>query len=283
MARALTQSFVTSALPFARPAHNPASFAVIREALPAPSRRLVDAYLEWSRGGLDHTARHTEELPPHMVSHWALPLVTRVLLQARYPLARALNQGVRVSVHEPLDRGCRLEVTASLASLEESDGRVRASIDVQTRAERGPGAVDSTFHIVYLLGKGRSSSKAPPTREEPEVRWQRAGTFSVAARDGLRFALVSGDFNPIHWVPLAGKLSPFGQLVLQGFGTFARTWECLRAHVPLTDVDVRFVRPVPMPSSDISVEYTDDGADGRQRIRACLPSGAVALAGTIAL
>ena len=96
----------------------------------------------------------------------------------------------------------------------------------------------------------------------------------------MQFALITGDFNPIHWSSLIGKLSGLPSKILQGFGSFARTLEQLKLD-QIAQVDLRFLRPVRLPSEQLLVEQTsfDEVLSAQLRLRD--RHGNVYLAGTV--
>jgi acyl dehydratase len=66
--------------------------------------------------------------------------------------------------------------------------------------------------------------------------------------------VLTGDFNPVHWVPPYAKMAGFKSTILHGFSTLARSIETLNNHVwsgdrrRLKTVDVRFVKPLLLPN-----------------------------------
>jgi acyl dehydratase len=174
----------------------------------------------------------------------------------------------------PLDRP--LQVQAQLKSLQLADNRARLVVRVATGTEDNPERVVAEMHQLFILGK--STGRSLP-RTSPERQWHRLGRWNAVEKDGIRFALLTGDFNPIHWVPLAGALSPFKGMVLHGFGTFARTFEILARTMDVGLIDVRFLKPVRLPSEGLSVELAA-ADDGRDEIRLMGTSGELHLAGT---
>ena len=73
-------------------------------------------------------------------------------------------------------------------------------------------------------------------------------------RAGLEFALLTGDFNPIHWIGPAARMAGFDAQILHGFGSAARTSEALIAEVfggdphGLSALSMRFTHPLVLPS-----------------------------------
>jgi hypothetical protein len=272
MLRAMGRIVMQSVLPFRRPRENPPTIAPAHMTLKAPSDRLVDHYLDWSGAP---ASRYRNELPPHLFAHWGLAAVSRILEQTRYPMAGALNQGCSVTVNGAIPRGAELQVEARLQSIEESDGRARVAVEIASGTAEQPEAVLAVFHIVFITGK--RGGKKDEARAEPQ--WETVGQWRAADDDGLQFALLTGDFNPIHWIGIAGKLSPFKRKVLHGFGSFVRSWEALaNAGHPVREIDVRFRRPVPLPSGELSVQHAPP-QDGWRPLRLADGAGSVHMAG----
>jgi len=82
--------------------------------------------------------------------------------------------------------------------------------------------------------------------------------ITLPANAGLSFAKLTGDFNPIHWLPPYAKASGFKNVILHGFCTFAFAAEVLVQHVlggdpeRLQALEARFTRPLVLPA-EVSV------------------------------
>lgn len=229
----------------------------------APADALVDHYVAWS--GAD-AQRYVDVLPPHLFSQWGIPLVTKLLLQTGYSLTGIINQGVTIAIHGQLPRHQPLCVEATLESVEEAEGKIRLAAHIRTGTVEQPALQVATLHMLLIQQsyKRRKSDLKPPVQQD----WHSVGQWQADADDGFGFALLTGDFNPIHWIRAAGKRSPFRQMVLHGFGMFARSYEQLPNVAALTEVEVRFLRPVPLPSCLLSVQCAKaiEQADGQQHI-----------------
>ncbi|MCB9690921.1 MAG: hypothetical protein H6736_03820 [Alphaproteobacteria bacterium] len=81
---------------------------------------------------------------------------------------------------------------------------------------------------------------------------------------GTDFAVLTGDVNPIHWIPAAARAAGFRSCILHGFSTMARSIETLNAARFAGDVhrlravDVTFTRPLLLPARP-GVFIADDG------------------------
>lgn len=271
MLRTWGRVYAKALLPFMHNESNPSHFEPITAEMAAPDPALVAAYADWCGAG----DRYGPFIPPHMFCQWGLPQAIRVIEQSRYDIAAIINQGVRMSVHGPLPQGQTLLTHTSMLSLDEDEHRANLAVRMVTGTREQPELIEAVMYSTFLLAPGRSRNGIQRSVKVAEAQWQPAGCWQAVAGDGFRFALITGDFNPIHWMESAGKKSPFGGTVLQGFGAFARSYECLRAQCDIREIEVQFQRPVLMPSGPLTVEYTplDEGwfalrlRDGEQRVR----------------
>jgi len=221
----------------------------LHETVPARSVDLVRAYLRSVGGDPD---AYRDVVPAHLFSQWTFPLLAQTLIGLPYPLAKVLNGGCHMVVNGPLPTGEPLEVTAQLTGVDD-DGR-RAILDqrVVTGPASQPDALVVDFHPIVPLAKrgGDKKKKVKPTVPDDARELER---WRLTRRDALDFAILTGDFNPIHWIPLAAKASGFKSTILHGFATMARAVEGLNRGLwggdptRLTELDVRFRRPLVLP------------------------------------
>jgi acyl dehydratase len=134
--------------------------------------------------------------------------------------------------------------------------------------------------MIFLLPGPRAAKTVQARPQEPH--WNTIGTWQADARDGLRFALLTGDFNPIHWCGPLARRSLLRGLVLHGFGSFVRSYELLKQQgIAFSEIDVRFVKPVPLPCSMLAVQIAAADHEGRRLIRLAGTGDAVHLAGNL--
>lgn len=237
-----------SAVPWLRFSQQPETFEPISMVLKPPARRLVDAYIDWSCGGpRPNDYRHA--IPPHMFAQWAVPLVAKQLLRTRLPLLTMINAACSMRIHDAIDRSTALQVTASVKALEEDAYGAKVHHQIDT-AQQGRLKVSATLTTLFPQRKrNKGTVQAPDQAAYTEVgRWQ------AQADDGRDFALLTGEFNPLHWCRPFARRTPFGNTVLHGFGTFARSYETLKAHTQtVSSIAVRFTRPLPLPSPMLGV------------------------------
>ncbi|MYM24339.1 hypothetical protein GTP46_16970 [Duganella sp. FT135W] len=283
-ARVVGHTLLNALAPSSRPRTAPDSGATARSApvtrvIAAPPQELVEQYITWAGAARCYDGL----LPPHMVSQWSLPLVGELLLRMPYRLTSVINQGVGLRVHGPLPRNIPLHLRATVESIEQTPGRIKVVVAVTTGTAQEPSLVEARLHMSFLQPGPRAPKAAQDRGPEPD--WVTAGLWHADARDGLRFALLTGDFNPIHWCGPLARRSVFRSMVLHGFGSFVRSYEVLAQQgVRFGEIDVRFVKPVALPCTALSVQVAPEqaaDAEGWRALRLAGSGDAVHLAGRL--
>lgn len=235
-----------------------------------PSASLVRAFVK-SVGGDPSSYRN--QIPPHLFPQWALPVAFKVLSRTPYPLTRVMNAGSSFEVRAPLSASEPLVVRARLESIDDDGARAIVTTRIVTGTASSPDALVSDVRVFVPLAskpeekgsrKKRDGRGAIPS-DARELAFLRLGPGA-----GLDFALLTGDFNPIHWVPTYARWSGFRSCIMHGFGTLALSVEaiCRRALSgnirALEAVDARFVRPLVLPAK-VGV-YVGDVREGRREL-----------------
>jgi len=217
----------------------------------APSVELVRAFVKNAGGD---PASYRDQLPPHLFPQWALPVASRVLAGVPYPLTRVLNAGCRIESNAPVPVGEPLHVRARLEAIDDDGTRAILTTRIVTGTASVPDALTTDVHAFVPLA--RSDSRRPDRRTKLAVPVDARELTHVrlGPSAGLDFAKLTGDFNPIHWVPAYAHAAGFRSIILHGFATFAMAVEALvrrllsgRANA-LHMVEARFVKPLALPA-----------------------------------
>ena len=194
------------------------------------------------------------EVPPWMFPQWGFPLLARTLDGIPWPVAKVVNQGCRLTRTGPLPADEPLQVTAQLVGIEQTERRARMHQRLTTGPASQPGAVVADIYaVVPLTRPGAGESRRPPPVVPDDA--ERIGPVAAASGAGWEFALLTGDFNPLHWLGPYAKAAGFGGVILHGFGTLARAAQCVvdgwleGDPARLHSLDVRFVRPLRLPAT----------------------------------
>ncbi len=116
-----------------------------------------------------------------------------------------------------------------------------------------------------MLRRGRGDESAAASQDTdpvPSLGEEAPATaiWALGGDLGRRYGAVSGDRNPIHMHALTAKPLGFNSAIAHGMWTKARALAQLESRLPDSfKVDVRFKRPIPLPSK---VEFaTDENGD----------------------
>ena len=228
---------------------------VLTETVPPRHPALVRDYLRavggdpsWYRG----------VLPPHLFPQWGFPLLSRALAPLPYDLSRVINAGCRLEIRRPLPAGEPLVLEGRLSALDDDGRRALVTQRLVTGTASQPRALVAEVTALFPLRKKKDADpekkkkkKKEPIRIPREAR--EIDRWRLSATSGLDFAILTGDFNPIHWIPPYARLAGFSSTILHGFATMARAVESLDRQLwsgdptRLRALDVRFVRPVVLP------------------------------------
>lgn len=195
-------------------------------------------------------------VPAHMFSAWAFAPMSRTLEGLPVDLSRVLNAGVAITQSAPLPARGRWKVTARLSAVRDDDRHTLLTQRITTGPEEAPEALVAEVRVIVPKRKaGKGAPSAPKLVPTPAQGAREIGWWKLPANAGLDHALLSGDFNPIHWIPAAGRASGFKGCILHGFATLSRAVEGFQATVlsgrvdRLRSIEARFVRPVALPGT----------------------------------
>lgn len=239
----------------------------IERRVPPIPDALLDAYAEHVGAS---RSTYAGSLPPHLFPHWAFPMSGELMRGLRYPLLRAVNAGCKLEVRGELPRGRELIVRGRLAAIDDDGRRAILTQRFTTGVEGATQLVAAEVRVFVPLSRKRREGADGPPKEAPRasVSARELGRFSAGAGAGWEFALLTGDFNPIHWARPWARASGFPSVILHGFGTFARAWEIASREGALRSLDARFTRPLVLPAEArvLGEEKALWVVDGRDRV-----------------
>lgn len=200
-------------------------------------------------------------VPAHLFPQWGFPLLARTLEGIPYDLKRVLNGGCRIEMNRPLPAGEPLHLRACLAHIDDDGRRAVLQQRLITGTDSAPDAVISTLYAIVPLQKGDGKKDKPRLPDDA----REIGRMNLPTRVGFDFAVLTGDFNPIHWIGPAARAAGFKSTINHGFSTLARAIETLNrvrfAGDPsrLATIDVKFTRPLVLPARVGVYLLGDDG------------------------
>jgi len=231
----------------------------LTRTLPPLPDALIDDFIV-NMGG--DVALYRDCVPAHLFPQWCFPVVGETIIDLPYSMAKMLNAGCRMEVKDRLPRRKELQVQANIESIDDDGRRAIVQVRVVTGTDENPEALVCIASVLFQIKRsGEKSNKEKPIVPENAKEIER---WKLSKRSGLEFALLTGDFNPMHWVKWYARLSGFKSVILHGLGTMARTVETLNRCVldrhpeRLHTLELRFTRPLVLPGKP-AVFCCEDG------------------------
>ncbi|OZG74141.1 hypothetical protein BTA51_03715 [Hahella sp. CCB-MM4] len=250
MMRAFARVVARELIPGLRSSTNPVEFEVLRRTVKAPDNTLVERYIQWS--GAEHNL-YQDKLPAHLFAYYGLPLITQSLLRTRYRISSAINQGCDIRVNRLLERGRDIHLQLEIKDIREAEGRARVHGQFVMGHSPGQDHLVIDVYIAFIIGQSRESKKPGSGISDSDI--ELVSSWDVSGDDGLYFAFLTGDFNPIHWATPVAKRSVFKGKVLHGYGMMAKCYEAIQNHEGrlIKSLRVKFLKPVFLPSKNNKV------------------------------
>jgi acyl dehydratase len=220
-------------------------------------------------------SRYAGRIPPHLFSQWVLPVALVLAKRLPYPPLSVVNLGCSVRFDGILPAQGSVDVHCTLIELEEREDKVFLTLSLNTLYDDEARIRAELRLMVRLPDAIKAREKKKRSRELELVPSQaRELAHRRLGRDaGLAFAELTGDFNPIHWMPAYAKMVGFKAPILQGFASFGIAYEALvqgRLSGRVDDVrrmDADFAAPLVLPRavgvfSEHDKLWVADGAGG---------------------
>jgi acyl dehydratase len=260
---------------------------IVAPAVPGPTieasyaPRSPDLVRDYVRHVGGDPSAYKSTLPPHLFPQWGFGLGGQALRGLPYPLAKVLNGGCTMQIRGPLPANEPLHVSARLESIDDDGRRAVLQQRVITSTPSSPEALIADMFAIVPLSqkkaengkngngknghekseaeaktKGKRDEKAEGKKETPRVPEdaREISYFKVGPKAGLDFAKLTGDFNPVHWIPGYARAFGFPNVILHGFSTMARAIEGINRSLFAGDVTrihkwtCRFTKPLVLPA-----------------------------------
>jgi acyl dehydratase len=157
----------------------------------------------------------------------------------------------------PLPDRAPLDLRCALEGPRETDRGQEFDLVTEVRVEGAPGWSETAVLLARRpgAGGGTRAPASPPARPpgEPLARW------SLPADQGRRYALASGDWNPIHLGAATARLFGFPRAIVHGMWSLARCVAALEPGGEGVEIDAAFKLPVLLPAAVTLYAARDDG------------------------
>jgi acyl dehydratase len=216
--------------------------------------RFEPAHIEAYRRVCTYGAQPASVPMPYPEMHFT-PLIAEAAVSARFPVSPLglIHVAQRVEVLEPLRPGDEVDANTELDELRETDRGYELDFSM-TLERKGHEVWRGLATLLSRSAATRSGKKrrvgaeaATPARTPDEHTLE----LAVAGDTGLRYARVSGDWNPHHLWWFTAKPLGYRRPIAHGMWTFARVLsevlEGVEDDAPLV-ATTAFKRPLLMPS-----------------------------------
>lgn len=197
-------------------------------------------------------------VPAHFFPQWGFPLAAQTLRGIPYPMQKVLNGGCRLELLAPIPAGEPLRVSARLEDIDDDGRRAVLHQRVVTGTTSVPACVVAHLYAIVPLGSKHTGDKADRGERKTPVRVPQAAKeiawWRLPQHAGLAFAMLTGDFNPVHWIRPYARAFGFKSTILHGFSTMARALEGINrsrfagAVDRIATFDVKFTKPLTLPA-----------------------------------
>ncbi len=217
--------------------------------LPPRNAKLIYDFIQRMGGDVDS---YEGMVPPHLFPQWGLPLLAKTMQCLPYPMNRILNGGCEIEIRGRLPMNEPLLIKANLEEVDDNGHRAVIRQRLVTGTASIPEALVCHVNAIVVLKRSKDGAKKEKPRVPDDAR--EVGQLDLTKRSGLVFALLTGDFNPIHWVSFLARKSGFANTILHGFATMSLTLEVLNRELfggqpdRLQSIEVRFTRPLVLPA-----------------------------------
>ncbi len=208
-----------------------------------PKALMVKAYRRVCGGN------NSDTLPICYPQVMAFPLQLHLMGHPKFPLAAMgmVHVGNRIEQKQALRTDGEYQVRVEIAAVNKTPRGYEFDLVTEFKNQQGQIVWRSIASLLSRRDAEKSGSKKkPPVAQAsslPELaQWTLKGNL------GRRYALVSGDVNPIHLTAATAKLLGFKRAIIHGMWTLARSAATLPVEIDGPGVlDVEFKTPLFLP------------------------------------
>lgn len=195
--------------------------------------------------------------PPLFVSRVFMVVAEGILLHPKLKLnvLKMVHAEQSIEFIKPLRVGMKIVPKARIAAVREASSGEMVDVEIECLHD-GEVAVKGVA-TMFVRGKKRVGKKGGGTANEPVL--EAADTFAVAPGQPAKYAVASGDYNPIHRKMLAARLAGFKAPIAHGLCVLAMTAASLvklygdNDPARLKKLFVRFSKPV-FPGQELTLK-----------------------------
>ena len=201
-----------------------------------PQKHIVDAYHTY----LGKEYKYKQEIAPHLFPQWSFPSLFNLLKKLNLPLHKILNQGCELEIFDRIPRDSfRAEFKVYAPKKEET--KIKIEQEIQCISSQNTKLLSAKVFATIPL----KSSKKKKHYSTENRKYHYIIPHAFSSSNAKSFALVTGDFNPIHLSQLMAKAFGFKSSIMHGFGILSYIFETIEdLDFQISKIRVLFLRPL---------------------------------------
>lgn len=229
--------------------------------VPHPNKELLRDFMRVTQADAGHMKLEdgTPFYPPTFYVTWAMGALADAIvkLDLPYDYARVLHAASEVTYLRPLCLDETAEFATRVTAIDDNERRAKIRVEaiVTERDIHGPEIFRNTMELFVP----KPAKKDGPRGKRPDAAavgedMRAIADLRMPASLGRKYALVSGDFNPVHWSRIAARSMGFKSTFVQGYCTKAMTAHAIIRQLlrgagdRLVSLRVEFKKPVLLPA-----------------------------------
>lgn len=248
--------------------------AEITETIPPRPRSLVHDFIRHVGGNPE---AYAGQVPFHMFPQWSIPIGFRGTAHLPFDFKKIINLGVKAQINGMLRQEEPLLLRSQILGITDTGKRAFVTTRFVSETATVPEALVCEFKAM-LPSRGLPSYMAPPSAATPTKAGQRPklsrlrvpydsealGTLTVSKTAGLSFAMLTGDFNPLHWLAPYARMIGFATPILHGYASMSYAIEMIIRErfagdpAGIKSLQVDFANPLPLPAK-VGLYWQPDG------------------------
>ncbi len=208
-----------------------------------PDQQIIEKFHNY----LKKEDKYSKTIAPHLFPLYSFIPLFKKLELLPYPLFKILNQGVELSILKDIPRK-DFNLSVEIETPVEEENKVKLPQIVNLTSTDGEVFLKAKIHGVIPKKSNKTKSK----REVPHFEAEHEIILKYTKEKARRFALITGDVNPIHLSSIIAKIFGFKSSIMHGFGILSDIFEEIEAsYGRIESIKISFIKPVILNSKTL--------------------------------
>ena len=208
-----------------------------------PDHQIIEKFHKY----LKKEDKYSKTIEPHLFPLYSFIPLFKKLELLPYPLFKILNQGVELSIFKDIPRK-EFHLSVEIETPIEEDKKIKLPQIVNLTSTGGEVFLNAKIHGVIPKKSNKTKSK----REIPNFEAEHEIILKYTKEKARRFALITGDVNPVHLSSIIAKIFGFKSSIMHGFGILSDIFEEIEdSYGRIETIKISFIKPVILNSKTL--------------------------------